>query len=62
MNEKSMQKERLHWVDAAKGILIVLVAMVHVIGRGDELGIACPAIGKAPITQELWSGHSLTFP
>ena len=45
MNEKSMQKERLHWVDAAKGILIVLVAMVHVIGRGDELGIACPAIG-----------------
>lgn len=45
MNEKALQKERLHWVDAAKGILIVLVAMVHVIGRGDELGIACPAIG-----------------
>jgi len=38
------KKERLHWVDSAKGILIVLVAMVHMTGRGGELGISCPAI------------------
>lgn len=38
------KKDRLHWVDAAKGILIVLVAMVHIIGRGEELGINCSAI------------------
>lgn len=44
MSEKVIQKERLHWVDVAKGILIILVAMVHIIGRGEELGISCPAI------------------
>lgn len=44
MNEKALQKERIHWVDAAKGILIVLVAMVHITGRGEELDISCPAI------------------
>ena len=38
------ERERLRWVDAAKGILIILVAMVHIIGRGEELGIVCPAI------------------
>lgn len=35
---------RLQWVDVAKGILIVMVAMVHITGRGEELGISCPAI------------------
>lgn len=35
---------RLHWVDVAKGILIVMVAMVHLTGKGEELGISCPAI------------------
>lgn len=40
-----MNKSRLNWVDSAKGILIVLVAMVHIIGRGEELGIDCQAIG-----------------
>ena len=35
---------RLSWVDAAKGILIVFVAMVHIVGRGEELNISCPAI------------------
>ncbi len=44
MNEKTLHNERLHWVDVSKGILIVLVAMVHIIGRGEELGIVCPAI------------------
>lgn len=44
MTELSARKERLHWVDAAKGILIIMVAMVHIIGRGEELGISCPAI------------------
>lgn len=44
MSEKVLQKERLHWVDVAKGILIVFVAMVHIIGRGEELRISCPAI------------------
>lgn len=40
----TIDKPRLHWVDAAKGILIILVAMVHVISRGKELGISCRAI------------------
>lgn len=44
MNEMAIHKERLHWVDVAKGILIVMVAMVHITGRGEELGISCPAI------------------
>lgn len=44
MNEIGKQKPRLHWVDIAKGILIVMVAMVHITGRGEELGISCPAI------------------
>lgn len=35
---------RLYWVDMAKGILIILVAMHHMTMRGDELGISCPAI------------------
>lgn len=41
----TLGKPRLHWVDAAKGLLIVLVAMVHTISRAEELGIVCPAIG-----------------
>lgn len=44
MSEVTAHKERLHWVDVAKGILIVMVAMVHITGRGEELGISCPAI------------------
>ena len=44
MSELSLHKERLHWVDVAKGILIVMVAMVHITGRGEELGNSCPAI------------------
>ena len=44
MSEVTIHKERLHWVDVAKGILIVMVAMVHITGRGEELGISCPAI------------------
>lgn len=36
---------RLHWVDVAKGILIVLVALVHIVGRAEELDISCAAIG-----------------
>lgn len=43
-SDKEIKKERLHWVDVAKGILIVMVAMVHITGRGEELGISCPAI------------------
>ena len=49
MNEKALNKERLHWVDAAKGILIVLVAMVHIVGRAEELDISCAAIGVITI-------------
>ena len=37
-------KTRIYWVDMAKGILIILVAMHHMTMRGDELGISCPAI------------------
>lgn len=37
-------KPRLYWVDMAKAILIILVAMHHMTMRGDELGISCPAI------------------
>ena len=44
MNDKALYKDRLHWVDVAKGILIVMVAMVHITGRAEELGITCPAI------------------
>ena len=44
MNEQVLHKDRLHWVDAAKGMLIVLVAMVHITGRGEDLDISCPAI------------------
>ena len=44
MDGLAIKKERLHWVDSAKGILIVLVAMVHITGRGEELAISCPAI------------------
>jgi fucose 4-O-acetylase-like acetyltransferase len=44
MSEVTFHKERLHWVDVAKGILIVMVAMVHLTGKGEELGISCPAI------------------
>ena len=44
MNEKVMYKERIHWADVAKGILIIAVALGHIIGRGEELGISCPAI------------------
>jgi len=43
-NSLITSQSRLKWVDSAKGILIVLVAMVHIIGRGEELGIACYAI------------------
>lgn len=44
VSDNAIKKERLNWVDIAKGILIVLVAMVHITGRGEELGISCPAI------------------
>jgi len=44
MSSALIDKPRLYWVDVAKGILIVLVAMVHIIGRGEELDIASPAI------------------
>lgn len=44
MTELTHNKERIHWVDMAKGILIILVAMHHMTMRGDELGISCPAI------------------
>ena len=43
-SDNAIKRERLHWVDVAKGILIVMVAMVHITGRGEELGITCPAI------------------
>ena len=49
MNEQILHKERLHWVDAAKGILIVLVAMVHFVGRAEELDISCASIGVISI-------------
>ena len=39
-----MNNQRLNWVDVAKGILIVMAAMVHITSRGEELGISCPAI------------------
>lgn len=44
MTELTHNKERIHWIDMAKGILIILVAMHHMTMRGDELGISCPAI------------------
>ena len=54
MNEQTLHKERLHWVDAAKGILIVLMALGHMFQRGDELGITCPAL-------ELLQNYSIDF-
>lgn len=55
LNEIAMRKERLHWVDAAKGILIVLVAVGHMIQRGDELGISCSVFDVLKLTELFWS-------
>lgn len=44
MKETAINKERLHWVDAAKGILIVLMALGHMFQRGEDLEITCPAL------------------
>lgn len=49
MNEMTIHKERLRWVDVAKGILIVLVAMVHIVGKAEELGISFAAISVIDI-------------
>lgn len=53
MQEVNKKKPRLHWVDVAKGLLIVLVAMVHITGRAKELSISCPAIGFIPTLDNL---------
>lgn len=55
MNGIAIHKERLNWVDAAKGILILLMAMGHMTQRGDELGITCRAIEAIKWTDPLWS-------
>ena len=50
----TIDKSRLHWVDAAKGILILLVAMHHMIQRGNELGISCRALDAIHQTEIFW--------
>lgn len=55
MNDKALHKERLHWVDAAKGILILLMALGHMTQRGDELGVTCHAIDAIKLTGLLWA-------
>ena len=47
-------ESRLHWVDAAKGILILLVAMHHMIQRGNELDISCRALDAIHQTEIFW--------
>ena len=49
-----IDKSRLQWVDAAKGILILLVAMHHMIQRGNELGISCRALDVIHQTEIFW--------
>ena len=44
IDSMTKDKSRLYWVDAAKGILILLVAMHHMIQRGNELSISCRAL------------------
>ena len=54
MVNTTIDKSRLHWVDAAKGILILLVAMHHMIQRGNELGISCRALDVIHQTEIFW--------
>ena len=49
-----IDKSRLQWVDAAKGMLILLVAMHHMIQRGNELGISCRALDVIHQTEIFW--------
>ena len=53
--DNAIPKERLHWVDSAKGILIVLVAIGHMIQRGDELGISCQALDVTKHMGQVWA-------
>ena len=55
MTDSTLNKSRLHWVDAAKGILIVLMAMHHMIQRGNELGISCLALDAIHKTELFWA-------
>ena len=48
-------KSRLHWVDAAKGILILLMAMQHMVERGVDLGISCLALDGIHKTELFWA-------
>lgn len=54
-SDNSIKKDRLYWVDAAKGILIVLVAAGHLVQRGDELGISCSALDVIKQSGLVWS-------
>lgn len=54
-NNAALIKPRLHWVDAAKGILILLMAMGHMLERGHELDIWCPAFDVFGSTGIAWS-------
>lgn len=54
MVNMTKEKPRLHWVDAAKGILILLMALHHMIQRGNELGISCLALEGIHRTELFW--------
>lgn len=55
MSDMTTNKNRLYWVDAAKGVLIILMAMGHMAQRGDELGITCRAIEAIKQMGLFWS-------
>lgn len=60
MTELSAHKERLYWVDSAKGVLILLVAIGHLAQRGDDLNISCPAIDSVKSVWDIWSVFYMT--
>lgn len=55
MNNVVNTKERLHWVDVAKGVLIVLMAIGHMNQRAWELGVSSPIIDYFRYGESVWS-------
>lgn len=55
MNTVVNTKDRLHWADAAKGVLIVLMAIGHMNQRAWELGVSSPIIDYFRYGELVWS-------
>ena len=54
MNNVTNTKERLHWVDAAKGFLILFVVITHMEQRSWELGVSSPFVDCIRFVEPVW--------